>query len=191
MNAVFITGNLAQDPEVRATPSGKEFAKFTVAVSERYKAADGEWKEKTEWVRCTSWSNIRFIGQLTKGTKVMVQGSIASNTWENKEGKKQTEVFVNVQTIEAPRPAGGGARHEEQEEGGEEGQGYGGGYAGRGQGGGGYQGQGRAPGGKGGNAYSKPAPKAAPQQRRATPPPQEDYDNDPQGGPGSHGEDDY
>ena len=43
MNKVLLTGNLARDPEVRYTQSGKAVASFSLAVNRRFgKSNDGQ-----------------------------------------------------------------------------------------------------------------------------------------------------
>lgn len=42
MNTVQITGNLAKDPIIRATKTGKAVASFSVGVSKKITKANGE-----------------------------------------------------------------------------------------------------------------------------------------------------
>lgn len=47
MNSVEISGNLARDPVVRSTKTGRAVATFTVASSRLYVSQNGEQKEQT------------------------------------------------------------------------------------------------------------------------------------------------
>ena len=52
MNSVQLLGNLARDPEVRYTKTGRAVATFTVAASNTYVDQNGETKEQTAFVNC-------------------------------------------------------------------------------------------------------------------------------------------
>ena len=43
--AVTFEGNLADDPQVRFTPAGKQITEITVLVNQRRQNEDGEWVE--------------------------------------------------------------------------------------------------------------------------------------------------
>ena len=59
MNKVTLNGNLGKDPEVKYLDNGTAVAKFSLATSERYQAADGEWKETpTEWHNVVIWRKL-------------------------------------------------------------------------------------------------------------------------------------
>ena len=55
MNSVQLLGNLARDPEVRYTKTGRAVATFTVAASNSYVDQNGETKEQTAFVNCVAW----------------------------------------------------------------------------------------------------------------------------------------
>ena len=58
MNSVQLTGNLARDPQLRATKTGRAVAYFTVAVNRSYTTPQGEQKELTDWINVVAWSNL-------------------------------------------------------------------------------------------------------------------------------------
>jgi len=58
LNRVQLIGRLGKDPESRFTPTGKKVAHFSLAVSNRWKSADGETKEYTEWVNIEAWGRL-------------------------------------------------------------------------------------------------------------------------------------
>ena len=53
MNNVQLMGNLARDPKVSVTRTGKTLVRMTVACSETYKGKDGQAKEMTSFVPVT------------------------------------------------------------------------------------------------------------------------------------------
>lgn len=98
MNTVQIMGNLARDPEVRYTQSGKAVATFTVAATNTFTSSDGETKEQTAFVNCVAWGKLgESIGNLRKGNRVFVEGRLQTRSYETADGQKRyvTEVVAN------------------------------------------------------------------------------------------------
>lgn len=88
MNKVYIMGNLARDPKVSATRTGKTIVRMTVACSEIYKGKDGQAKELTSFVPVTCWPPSSDLAQsLLKGDRVVVMGRFTTNSYE-KDGTK-------------------------------------------------------------------------------------------------------
>jgi len=98
MNKVILLGRIGKDIELRKTQSGKDVASFTVACSEKYKDAQGQQQEKTEWVNCTAWGktaeNIaRFFG---KGSEILLEGKMeTTHTEQNGVKTYYTKVVVH------------------------------------------------------------------------------------------------
>lgn len=98
MNTVQILGNLARDPEVRYTKSGKAVATFTVAASNTYIDSNNETKEQTVFVNCVAWGKTgEAVGNLRKGNRCFVEGRLQTRSYENADGQKKyvTEVVAN------------------------------------------------------------------------------------------------
>jgi single-strand DNA-binding protein len=109
INSAVVSGHIGE-PKVTTTQGGATFLNFSVAARGGYTdKATGEWKEKTDWIDCKMFgkraeSLSRF---LTKGTFVVVLGSISQETWE-KDGKRRSKIVVFVHEIQlAPRAKGG------------------------------------------------------------------------------------
>jgi len=101
VNKVIIIGNLGADPDVRYTQSNTAVANMSVATSERYKDRSGEWKEVTEWHKIVAWDRLAEIAQeyLSKGSKIYVEGSIRTNSWEDKDGQKRYTTEIRAQRM--------------------------------------------------------------------------------------------
>lgn len=98
MNTVQILGNLARDPEVRYTQSGKAVATFTVAASNTYIDSNNETKEQTAFVNCVAWGKLgESVGNLRKGNRAFVEGRLQTRSYETQDGQKRyvTEVVAN------------------------------------------------------------------------------------------------
>ena len=101
INKVILVGRLGKDPEIRSTPGGNTVAKFTVATDERFTDKSGEKQERTEWHNIVAWGKLAEIcGQyLRKGKLVYIEGSIRTDSWEDKESKQKryrTEIVANT-----------------------------------------------------------------------------------------------
>lgn len=98
MNTVQILGNLARDPEVRYTQSGKAVATFTVAASNTYIDSNNETKEQTAFINCVAWGKLgESVGNLRKGNRAFVEGRLQTRSYETADGQKRyvTEVVAN------------------------------------------------------------------------------------------------
>lgn len=95
LNRVQLIGRLGKDPEARYTPKGSKVSAFSVAVSRRYKSADGETKEVTDWFNVEAWGRLGEICQeyLTKGRLVFIEGRLQTDRYEH-EG--ETRYFTKV-----------------------------------------------------------------------------------------------
>src|SRR5437870_127071 len=101
INKVILVGRLGKDPEIRSTPGGTSVAKFSLATDDRFTDKNGEKQERTEWHNITAWGKLGEIcGQyLRKGKLVYIEGSIRTDSWDDKEsGQKRyrTEIVANT-----------------------------------------------------------------------------------------------
>lgn len=99
LNQLTITGRLGADPEVRRMQDGKPIVNLNVAVSDSWRDASGERKEKTEWVRTVIFSEglCKVAEQyLKKGSKVLLQGKMQTRKWADQNGveKYSTELVL-------------------------------------------------------------------------------------------------
>lgn len=99
MNSVQILGNLARDPEVRYTKTGKAVASFTVAASNSYfDPATKEQREMTSFINCVAWGKLgENVGNLRQGNRCFVEGRLQTRSYETQDGQKRyvTEVVAN------------------------------------------------------------------------------------------------
>ena len=97
MNNVILMGRLTKDPEIRRSANGVAVAKFTLAVDRFTK--DGE--KKADFIYCTAFNKTAEVLEKfgTKGLKILVNGSIQSDTYE-KDGQKRTSFGVVVRNVE-------------------------------------------------------------------------------------------
>lgn len=99
-----ITGNLVGDPELKFTPNGAAVASLTVAVQDRYRDRSGEFKDgATTYFDVTAWRDLaeHCAASLSKGTRVVVTGSITSSSYEKEDGTKGYRWGVQADDVAA------------------------------------------------------------------------------------------
>jgi len=97
LNRIQLIGRLGKDPESRSTPTGKKVVHFSLAVSQRWKSAEGENKESTEWVNVEAWGRLGEVCQeyLHKGSLIFLEGRLKTDKYEDKgETKYYTKVVA-------------------------------------------------------------------------------------------------
>ncbi len=90
LNRVQLIGNLGKDPETRFTPAGKKVTNFSVAVTRRWRNAEGENKDRTEWFNVEAWGKLGEICQeyLHKGSLVYIEGRFQTDVVGEGESRK-------------------------------------------------------------------------------------------------------
>ena len=111
LNKVMLIGNVGSDPDVRATSSGGQVAKVSLATSRQWKDGSGQQKEKTEWHRLTFFGRlVDVVDQwVKKGDRLYVEGRVEYSETE-KDGQKKywTDIVVNEMVMLGSSPGGGG-----------------------------------------------------------------------------------
>jgi single-strand DNA-binding protein len=90
LNRIQIIGRLGKDPVEKATPKGKKYAFFSVAVDRRWKDSDGKTHKGTDWFNVEAWGRMGEICQkyLSKGRLVYLEGPLRTDRYE-KEGEEK------------------------------------------------------------------------------------------------------
>ena len=97
-----LIGRLAADPETRYTENGRLVANFRVAVNRKWKSADGEAREATDWVDVAAWGKLAELCDqyLAKGRRVWVRGRPKARAWIGKDGEAHAGLQVTVREIQ-------------------------------------------------------------------------------------------
>ena len=102
-NTVTLVGNLTDDPELRFTAQGAAVANFRIAVSKRIRDPQtNEWKDgDTSFFRVNVWRQLaeNVAESLTRGTRVIVTGTLKMRQWETQEGEKRSVVEVEATEV--------------------------------------------------------------------------------------------
>ncbi len=101
MNRVILIGNLGKDPETRNLEGGSKVVKFTLATNEQG-TRNGEKIKITEWHDIELWDRQADIAEkyLKKGSKVMIEGKIKTDSWKDQQGVEKQRKVIRGQSIE-------------------------------------------------------------------------------------------
>lgn len=112
LNKVMLIGNLGKDPEIRVSPqTGKKVVSFSLASSRRYRDANGEQKEQTEWHNIVGFGKLADIFEqlgVSKGTSLYVEGRLTNRSWTDQNGQKRYVTEVALDTFQVLTPRGNG-----------------------------------------------------------------------------------
>ncbi len=113
LNKVMLIGNVGNEPDIRATSSGTQVAKVSLATNRSWKDGSGQQKEKTEWHRLTFFCRlVDIVDQwVKKGDRLYVEGRIEYSESET-DGQKRywTDVIVTEMVMLGSTGGGGGGR---------------------------------------------------------------------------------
>lgn len=93
-------GNLGRDPELKFSPNGVAFAKFSLAVTPRVKNGD-TWEDgETVWYQVVSFRALAesVTETLRKGDRVAVVGRVQERSFERKDGT--TGMVLEIEATE-------------------------------------------------------------------------------------------
>lgn len=96
INQVILMGRLTRDPEQRTTTTGKTIASFSIAVDR------GGQEDAADFFDVTAWEKLGelVMQYLGKGRRVLVQGRLRQDSWDDKEtGKKRSRVEVTATDV--------------------------------------------------------------------------------------------
>lgn len=104
VNKAIIVGNVGKDPETKYLPSGNAVTNVTIATSESYTDKQtGQRVEQTEWHRVVFMGKLAEIAgeYLKKGSKVYVEGSIHTRSWDDKQsGQKRYSTEIKASAMQ-------------------------------------------------------------------------------------------
>ena len=96
VNQVILMGRLTRDPEQRTTGTGKTIVSFSIAVDR------GGQDDTADFFNVNAWEKLGelVMQYLTKGRRVLVQGRLRQDRWDDKDtGKKQSRVEVTASDV--------------------------------------------------------------------------------------------
>ena len=108
VNKVILVGSIGKDPESKNMPNGNMVVNFSLATSESWKdKTTGQQQEPVEWHRLVCFGKLaEIIAQyVKKGSKLYIEGSLRTRSWEQDGVKKYaTEIVVSEMQLLDGRP---------------------------------------------------------------------------------------
>jgi len=96
INQVILMGRLTRDPEQRTTTTGKTIVSFSIAVDR------ASQDDEADFFNINAWEKLGelVMQYLSKGRRVLVQGRLRQDRWDDKEtGKKQSRIEVTASDV--------------------------------------------------------------------------------------------
>jgi single-strand DNA-binding protein len=105
-----VIGNLGSDPELRYSASGQPTLRMNVASNYRARTPEGEWQDRTEWVRVTVFGQRveALATMLKKGMRVYADGRLEARPWTDRAGgvRAGLELIAGDVEFAGARPGG-------------------------------------------------------------------------------------
>jgi single-strand DNA-binding protein len=101
-NKAIIVGNIGQDPEIRTSKKGTEFAVLSVATSEFFKDKEGQSQQKTQWHNIAVYTPhfVELIKKyIKKGDRVYIEGSLSTHVFKDKNDKEKSITQILVKSF--------------------------------------------------------------------------------------------
>lgn len=112
LNRVQLIGNLGKDPETSYTSgdSPLAIARISLCTNRKYKDAQGQMQEESEWHRVVAFGRVAEVAQtyLRKGSSAFIEGRLRSRKYTDKDGVQRyvTEVIAeSLQLLDKKDPA--------------------------------------------------------------------------------------
>lgn len=100
MNTVILMGRLTRDPEIRyGATNNTAIARYSIAVDRRFKQ---EGQPEADFFNIVSFGKAgEFVEKyLHKGTKIVIEGELHNNNYENKDGQMVYGMNIVTRNIE-------------------------------------------------------------------------------------------
>ena len=97
VNRVILIGNCGADPESNSLPSGDRVTNLRIATTQTWKDRNtGDRQSRTEWHRIVFFRQLAEIASsyLRKGSKVYIEGSLRTRSWEQDGIKRYATEIV-------------------------------------------------------------------------------------------------
>jgi single-strand DNA-binding protein len=97
-NKVILVGNLTRDPELRYTSKGTAVARIGMAVNRSWRDESGQLREEATFVDVEAFArSAETIGQyLKKGSPLLIEGRLRTDSWEDKQTNQKRSRLVVV-----------------------------------------------------------------------------------------------
>lgn len=100
-NKVILVGNLTRDIDLRYTSNGIAYARSAIAVTRRF-MSNGEKSEETCFIDISFFGRVAEVANqyLSKGSKILVEGRLRFEQWQDSSGQNRSKHSVFVESME-------------------------------------------------------------------------------------------
>ncbi len=106
LNKSIVQGRLVAAPELKQTLNNTAVTRFRIAIPRNYKNSNGEYD--SDFVSIIAWRGTAELvaKHFGKGDMIIVEGSLRSGSYEDKDGKKvyTTEIEANSVYFAGSKP---------------------------------------------------------------------------------------
>ncbi|EKD93706.1 MAG: hypothetical protein ACD_28C00077G0010 [uncultured bacterium] len=101
VNKVILMGNLAADPELRSTKTGRSITTFPLATHSEWRDNEGEMRKSTDFHRIITWQGLadHCNKHLKKGSAIYIEGKLQNRTYEDKNKAKHYITEVTAESV--------------------------------------------------------------------------------------------
>lgn len=95
MNNFCMTGNIAQDLNLKAAGEANQYVKFRMAVRRPF-------SKSSDFFTFCAWNKTAetLCQYCHKGSKIAVSGHVTTNDWETQDGQKRHDVEFIIDTVD-------------------------------------------------------------------------------------------
>ncbi len=123
LNKVMIIGNLAQDPDCRHTPSGKQIVTLRLATNRDTTDQQGNKQKETTFLDVTCYGKLGELAAqyLAKGRSVFIEGRLHMQQWQDKQtGQQRTKLIIVAENLQflggGQQQQGGGNNYQQRQQ---------------------------------------------------------------------------
>lgn len=104
MNKIELEGRSVREIACSYTKTGRPYARFIIAASDKYKDEVGEWKERNLiYMNCIAFGYLaEMLAGCKQGKLLRVEGVLKRNKYTGRDGNKREEIQVLVRRISVP-----------------------------------------------------------------------------------------
>lgn len=97
---IILFGNLTEDVKVRPVGQNQHVGSTGIAVTEKFRKADGTMDKTTEFFDIEIWNMPNVYPYLAQGANVLVVGTQKTSSYTDQQGQKHTVKKIRVNTIQ-------------------------------------------------------------------------------------------
>jgi single-strand DNA-binding protein len=103
MNKITLTGNIVRDTDLKQTSDGKVWLSNAIAVRDDYKSKDGSYHSQFFDIVAFGTTAQYINTYCLKGTKVLIEGRLVREDYQDKQGNSRQAYKINVNSVESFR----------------------------------------------------------------------------------------